>query len=110
LLNSKLLDWYHHQFSTTFRGGYFSYESRFIRQLPIRTIDFNNTSEKAIHDKLVALVDRMLDLHKKKASLPPSAEREKIDREIAAMDEKVDGMVLGLYRIADEDRKIVYKR
>ena len=107
LLNSKLIDWYHHQFSTTFRGGYFSYESRFIKQLPIRTIDFNNPSEKAIHDRLISLVDGMLELHKKKNSLPPSAEREKIEREIAITDEKIDEIVYGLYGITEVDRKII---
>ncbi len=78
-----------------------------MEQLPIRTIDFNNPSEKAIHDKLVSLVDRMLELHKKKSSLPPSAEREKIEREIAVTDEKIDEIVYGLYEITDEERKII---
>ena len=109
LLNSKLIDWYHHQFSTTFRGGYFSYESRFIKQLPIRTINFNNPSEKATHDKLVSLVDLMLELHKKKNSIPPSAEREKIEREITVTDEKIDDIVFLLYGITDFDKKIIMK-
>jgi hypothetical protein len=93
--------------STNFRGGYFSYESRFIKQLPIRTIDFNNPSEKVIHDKLISLVDRMLELHKKKTPLPPSAEREKIEKEIAVTDEKIDEIVYGLYRITEEEKKII---
>ncbi len=80
---------------------------QFTSRTPIRTIDFNNPSEKALHDKLVSLVDRMLDLHKKKAALPPSAERDKIEREIAVMDEKIDEIVYGLYGIIDEERKIV---
>ncbi len=107
ILNSTLIDWYHHQFSTTFRGGYFSYESRFIKSLPIRTTDFNNPAEKAIHDKIVSLVDHMLDLHKKKAALPPSAEREKIEREIAVTGEKIDEIVFGLYGITDTERQII---
>jgi hypothetical protein len=79
----------------------------YIQQLPIRTIDFNNPSDKAIHDKLVCLVDRMLDLHKKKNSLPLSSEREKIEREIAITDEKIDDTVYGLYGITEEERKII---
>jgi hypothetical protein len=67
-------------------------------------IDFNNPSERAIHDKLVSLVDRMLDLHKKKAALPASAEREKIEREIAVTDEKIDEIVSGLYGITDDEK------
>lgn len=49
----------------------------------------------------------MLDLHKKKNSLPPSAEREKIEREIAVVDEKIDDIVFDLYGITDEERKII---
>ena len=73
----------------------------------IHVINFNNPSEKAIHDKLVSLVDRMLDLHKKKTSLLPSAERKKIEREIAITDEKIDDIVYGLYVVTEEERKII---
>jgi hypothetical protein len=75
--------------------------------LPIRTIDITNPSEKATHDKLVSLVDRMLELHKKKNSLPPSAEREKIEREIAITDENIEGIVYRLYGIMAEEKKII---
>ena len=49
----------------------------------------------------------MLELHKKKNSLPPSAELEKIERKIAVTDEKTDEIVYGLYGITDEERKII---
>ena len=80
-----------------------------FKQLPIRTIDFNNPKEKAVHDKLVSLVDRMLELHKKKNSLPPSVEREKVEREIAVTDEKIDDIVYELYEVTEEERKIIEK-
>jgi len=80
---------------------------QYLEQLPIRTIDSNNPSEKALHDRLVSLVDRMLDLHKKKNSLPPSAEREKIEREITVTDEKIDEIIYGLYGIKEEEIRIV---
>lgn len=47
----------------------------------------------------------MLELHKKKHSRPPSAEREKIVREIAVTDEKIDGVVHGLYGITKGERE-----
>ena len=49
----------------------------------------------------------MLGLHKKKNSLPPSAERDKIEREIAVTDEKIDDIVYGLHGIMDEERTII---
>ena len=42
---------------------------------------------------------------KKKSALPPSAEREKIEREIAVTDENIDEIVYGLYGVTDEERK-----
>ena len=107
LINSPLLFKYLVSIGTSLRGGYVRFWTQFIEQLPIRTIDLTNPSEKAIHDKLTSLVDRMLELHKKKNSLPPSAEREKVEREIAVIDEKIDEIVYELYGITEEERKII---
>ena len=107
ILNSKIPDFVMHSISSTKQGGYFEYKPMYLEQLPIRTIDFNNPAEKSVHDKLVSLVDRMLELHKKKNSIPPSAEREKIEREIVITDEKIDEIVYGLYGVTDEERKII---
>jgi len=107
ILNSRVSDFVMHSISSTKQGGYFEYKPMYIQQLPIRSINLTNASEKSIHDKLVDLVDRMIELHKKKAALPPSAEREKIEREITVTDEKIDEIVYGLYQITDEERKII---
>ncbi len=40
-----------------------------------------------------------------KNALPPSAEREKIEREIAVTDEKIDEIVYELYGITEGKRK-----
>lgn len=53
------------------------------------------------------LVDRMLDLHKQKAPLPESNERARVEREIAAADERIDEIVYRLYGITEEERKII---
>lgn len=58
-------------------------------------------------NKVVTLVDRMLELHKKKNALPPSAEREKIEREITITDEKIDEIVYELYGVTEAERKII---
>ncbi len=108
LLNSNLLNWFYQTIINPEKGEALAQVKRgHLAQLPIALPDFNNPLEKAIHDKLVSLVDRMLELHKKKNSLLPSAEREKIEREIAVTDEKIDEIVYGLYGITEEERKII---
>jgi hypothetical protein len=107
ILNSHLVHFIYKGMSSTYRGGYLRFIYQYLERIPIKAVDFNNLSEKAIHDQLVSLVDSMLELNKKKTSLPASSEREKIEREITITDEKIDEIVYGLYGITEEERKIM---
>jgi type I restriction-modification system DNA methylase subunit len=106
LLNSRLLDWFHHQGSTRFRGGYFSYESRFIKNHPIRIIDFNNPKDKGLHDDLVKLVDVMLDLRKREQKAE-GHELEQLKRQIEKADNEIDERVYELYGITEKEKKLM---
>jgi type I restriction-modification system DNA methylase subunit len=107
ILNSKLSDFVMHAIASTKQGGYFEYKPMYLEQLPIRHIDLNNPAQKATHDKIVSLVDWILELHKRNNVLPPSAERERIEREIAVTDETIDQLVFDLYQLTQEERKII---
>ena len=43
LLNSHAVDFFHHQIATQMRGGWYSYEARFIKRLPIAAASSNQT-------------------------------------------------------------------
>ena len=108
LINSKLLNWFLKQISSSFRGGWFSAESRFIRHLPMRTINFSDPADVARHDKMVTLVERMLNLNKGLPDIKTDQERTIIDRQIAATDKEIDGLVYRIVRnFTEEERKIV---
>ncbi len=81
------------------------------RDLPVPPINFSEEGDKARHDKMVALVERMLELNKKKHSgkLAPS-EIERVEREIAATDAEIDELVYDLYGISEEERKIIEEK
>jgi hypothetical protein len=108
LLNSKLLFSYLHSISNVFRGGWITCTKQYVGRLPIRLIDFSDPADKARHDKMVTLVERMLELNKKKHSgtLAPS-ELDRLEREIASTDREIDELVYDLYGITDEERKII---
>ena len=107
LLNSKLLQWYFPKISAPFRGGWFSANRQFLSQLPIRTIDFSNPEDIIKHDKIVSLVEQMLELHRKVGNAKLSSEKEMIQRRIDATDSEIDRLVYGLYGLTDEEIKIV---
>jgi hypothetical protein len=62
---------------------------------------------KSKNDDLVALVDRMLDLHEQLQKSAFDSEKEPIQRQIAATDKKIDKLVYELYGLTEEEIKIV---
>lgn len=107
LMNSRLLDFYHHKIATQMRGGWFSYEARFIRQIPIRAIDFIDRKEKALHDNLVKLVERMLGAKKDWASAENDYEKRRLYQFCTDLDNEIDQFVYKLYDLSDEEIAIV---
>ena len=107
LLNSKLLEWFLQKVATTMKGRWFSYESRFISNLPIRTIDFANPADVKRHDRMVSLVESMLALHKQTAAARLPDEKERLERQIQATDRQIDKLVYELYGLTAEEIRIV---
>ena len=105
LLNSKLIFYYFSHIAVQRRGGYFEYLTIYVSQLPIRVINFSDPAEKAAHDKMVALVERMLALHQRSARTPQ--EKEMIQREIESTDGAIDALVYELYGLSPEEIAIV---
>ena len=109
ILNSRVLSFFLRQISTPFRGGYIALNRQYIEQLPIRTINFDDPADVARHDKMVALVERMLDLHKKLAAATIPADKTLYQRQIEATDRQIDALVYGLYGLTEEEIAVVEK-
>ena len=85
-----------------------------------------HSADKARHNRMVVLVQRMLELNKQKHVAPPSWRHrdeegrleagatklapsvlDRLKREIAATDTEIDELVYELYGVTDEERKII---
>jgi hypothetical protein len=82
ILNSKLIEWYLRKISTTFRGGYYSCEYRFIKDIPIEHIEKNQSN------KLIKLCDKALSGDNKSEK-----EIDKIVYEIYGINKKEIGII-----------------
>lgn len=109
LLNSKLLFWKLRAISNKFRGGWITCTKQYFGTLPIRKIDFSSAEDKAYHDKMISLVQTMLDLNKKFHSATIPSEKEMLQRQIDATDHQIDKLVYELYGLTDEEIAIVEK-
>ena len=59
----------------------------------------------ARHDKMVSLVERMLELHKRNPRTPQ--EKESLAREVESTDRAIDELVYQLYGLTEEEIRIL---
>jgi type I restriction-modification system DNA methylase subunit len=102
VLASRVIGWYFEKWLSD--GLHVVPEN--LRQLPIRRIDFDNPQDVKMHDDLVALVERMLDLHKRLKDAV-GEEKKDLERQIARTDRQIDDLVYQLYGLTEEERAII---
>ncbi len=76
-----------------------------ILSIPIRLLDTTKKVDAELHNRMIPLVDHMLELHKRTPQTP--FEQEQLKREIAATDAQIDRLVYDLYGLTEEEIKIV---
>ena len=65
--------------------------------------------EEAQHDKLVFLLDNMLELQKKYHEARMERDKEIYERQIKIVDVQIDGLVYDLYGLTEEEIRMVKK-
>jgi hypothetical protein len=106
ILNSKLLtNYYRTVFAgLSLQGGFLRIGPPQIRELPIH---IPNQVDKERHEKMVTLVEHMLDLHKRKVEAKDAGEQERLQRVIESTDQQIDALVYELYGLTPEEIAIV---
>ena len=107
ILNSRLLQFYYRQTTVPKANAYYIYKTMFLRNMPVRPVDFSDPADRKRHDRMVELVDHMLDLHKKLQDAKTPHEKETLQRQIEATDRQIDLLVYELYDLTEEEIKIV---
>ena len=107
LLNSKLINFYYVKNFTNASNLTVNISKTFLEQIPLPKIDLNNQSDKEIHDKLVNLVDNMIEINKKLHSEKNPDVVTMLRRQVEAIDGEIDRLVYGLYQLTEEDIKVV---
>ena len=90
-------------------GGFSVNQKTAMWELPICNRDFSNPDEVAKHDKLVALVESMLELQKKHHDARMERDKELYERQIKIVDTQIDRLLYDLYGLTEEEIEIVEK-
>jgi hypothetical protein len=69
----------------------------------LRPINFADPADVARHDRMVALVEAMLDLHRKLAAAVTGQEQAVLQRQIVVTDRLIDRLVYELYGLTEAE-------
>ena len=106
ILNSKLGNFWFNKFGKK-RGINVDIGVHVLRNFPIHAIDFNNPEDVAMHDEVVRLVERMMDLKLRYYETEDVRLRTQLDHAIKATDEQIDNLVYKLYNLTEEEIRII---
>lgn len=107
ILNSRVTEFFWKVMFTDFKSSFPQVTIFSLSQVPIPAIDLKSKADRARHDTLVALVERMLKLHEEFAAAKSPDAQTHLQREIRATDEAIDRLVYQLYGLTDDEIQLV---
>ena len=107
IFNSKLLNFYYQQMMPEVGRTFAQVKIVNLKQLPIRTINFNDPQDKARHDNIVKLVEQMLEAKEKLSCAKTESETNRLEMQCQTLDRQIDKTVYELYGLTEEEIKIV---
>jgi hypothetical protein len=112
ILNSRLIGFYalNKRLIKAEIGKIPQFPTRKLGEIPIRKINLDNPSEKRQYNKMISLVEVMLELNKKLAGIKNPDEKTRIQRQIDSTDEQIDKLVYDLYGLTADEIAIVEGR
>jgi len=110
VLNSTIAQFYLSSVCAGLEGGgtiYLRLFGEYLEKFPVPNPSLNDPCDRARHDRMVSLVQRMLELHKRLQEASTDHEKTLLQRQIAAADREIDQLVYELYDLTPEEIAIV---
>jgi len=108
VINSRLITyWFDITFDKFQRAIFPQFKVNELEQFPIPTLNLSVKAEKAKHDKLVLLVDKMLELKQKEVTEKNQQLKTMIFRQIEGVDKAIDKEVYVLYNLTEDEINVV---
>jgi type I restriction-modification system DNA methylase subunit len=107
VVNSCLMNWYYQTLNPELGEALAEVKKTNVAKLPIRSIDFSDRADRARHQRMVMMVERMLDMNKRLAAAKTPDDKTRIQRQIDATDRQIDQLVYELYGLTEEEIKVV---
>lgn len=99
VLNHWLMELLVRKSASTFRGGYYSHGKQFIAELPIYRINFDDDSQRDVHDAIISKVHQIESLYQRMDRAQNSAAKRTIQRAVETTQRELSALIDGLYGV-----------
>jgi hypothetical protein len=107
VLNSRLLTFFFQQISSRFQGGWFAYEPRYLRRIPIPFIAPADVDGSKRQAEIIELAKSALALLQQLAESRNPDATTRLRRQVEATERRIDRLVYELYELTDAEIAIV---
>jgi len=107
LLNSQLVNWFVYRFIFARAIRTMHFDSPVTDRIPLPTIDIGKSKDKVLHDKLVSLVEKMLEAKKQLSAAKTDGDQDFYKNKCATLDRQIDTLVYELYELSAPEIEIV---
>lgn len=107
IINSKLISWYVYRFVFANAIRTMHFDSTTTNKFPFPDLNQQNKFKKANSNKMVSLVDQLLQLNKDKQTASLQTKLDQIQSKIDYCEDKINKIVYELYGLTEEEIKIV---
>ena len=106
-MNARLLTFYFQRISSCLQGGWFAYEPRYLRRIPVCIPDSATAEGRERAEQLRQHADELTRLHLRVSTAQTSREADGLMREKAVCENRVDRLVYDLYGRTDAEIALV---
>lgn len=104
ILGSVQGEWLASLYGEIFRGGYIARGTKVLKQIPIRTIDFDNNEEKERHDEIVNRQIALIELGDRLAAAKGNRRKQiPLLRQFEAKKKELQQIINALYGMTEEE-------
>lgn len=107
LLNSFLLSWYVYRFVFAHAIRTMHFDRTTTAKIPVPDIDCFTREDKTKHNKIVRLVDSILELKRKERDVREMRNRDVFRRQIKTINHEIDMLIYQLYGLTDNEIAII---
>jgi len=107
ILNSKLISQHLRAVCPAKLQDYRRFNANNLNDIPIRSINFSNNTEKKIHDDIVKFIKQIIALKKNVVKTATPHQKEIIRRQIDYTDHQINRLIFELYGLSEEEVKMI---